>query len=182
MREGERGQVALADSPLAVDLVDPFAAWRDKQLFDFFADDVSSIDLVLAKGPLHVARNVDRMFATTSGTPVVVNTEASRLLRSARDATVVEFGPDAPAGSAKAKELGLDNPVVLARWTELGRTTELAIGTTKPGGTLRWVRTSESPTASLVDAEPIVQAAAALAGAPSATPTPAPSPVASPSP
>ena len=174
VREGERGQVAITKDPIAADLADPFTAWRDKQLFDFFADDVSAVDLVLDKGPLHVVRNDDRMFATSGGTPVVVNTEASRLLRAARDAAIVEFGPDAAAGSAKSRELGLEKPLVLARWTELGRTTELAIGAAKAGTALRWVRTSESATALLVDVEPIVQAAAALAAAPSATPTPAP--------
>jgi hypothetical protein len=119
------------------------------------------------------------MFATTSGSPVVVNSETSAFLRSARDATVAQLGPAAAPGSAKAKELGLENPVVTARWSALGQVHSIAIGTTKPGTDLRWVRTHESPNAVLVDAEPIVKAAASLAAAATATasaPTPSPEP------
>lgn len=180
VRDGERGQVALAEGPVPEDLVPPFSEWRDKQLFDFFADDVSTVELVLDE-PLRVSRNADRMFATTGGTPVVVNTETAAFLRSARDARVTEFGRDAPEGSAASKALGLENPVVEARWTVLGDEHSIAIGTTKPGSTLRWVRTHESPSAVLVDAEPIVKAAASLAAAASAPPpTVTPTPTATP--
>lgn len=176
VREGEQGQVALAEGPLPEDLVPPFAEWRDKQLFDFFADDVSSVQLVLDE-PLNISRDADRMFATTSGTPVVVNTETSLFLRSARDATVAELGPAAAPGSSRSKDLGLETPVVVARWSALGQVHSLEIGTTKPGTSLRWVRTHESPQAVLVDAEPIVKAAASLAAAATTAAAPTPSPV-----
>ena len=181
VRDGESGQVALAAGPLPADLAEPFNAWRDKALFDFFADDVSVVDLVLDKGTITLARNDGRMFATTAGTPVLAHSEANEFLRSTRDATVLEVGPAAPAGSAKSKELGLESPVLRARWTALDVTHELVIGNAKPGKTQRWVRTHESPSALLVDADPIVKAFTALAVKASALPaTPAPAPSSAP--
>lgn len=176
VREGETGQLSLAEGPLPSDLAEPFAAWRDKQLFDFFTDDVTAIDLVLEKGALTLARNDDRMFATTGATPVLVNSEANELLRALRDSTILEVGPDAPAGSAKSRELGLERPVVHARWEAPGWFYEVWVGNAKPGKTQRWVRTSEGPSAVLVDGDPLVKAFTAAAVAASALPTPTPAP------
>lgn len=184
VREGRTGTVAIADGPLSEDLKDPFTAWRDKQLLDFHVDDVRTLELVLDKGPLVVERNADGMFATNVGdAPKVVNPEATGLLRTARDATITEPGPEAPAGSAKSKDLGLETPVVRAKWTtgegDETQSFELVIGATKPGTNLRWARTHESTAALLLDAEPIVKAAAELAAAPT---KPAETPAASPEP
>ena len=186
VRAGERGAVALAKGPLPEDLVAPFSEWRDKQLFDFFVDDVTRVELSLEKGPLVVERNPDRMFETAGEASVTVNPEATGLLRALRDAEIESFGSEAPAGSAKSKELGLESPVVRATLKLGERTLELVVGATKPGTAMRWVRTNEQDTAVLVSADPIVTAAAELAAAPgkaaaSATEAAA-SPASSPSP
>lgn len=183
VRDGKTGAVAIADGPLPGDLKDPFSAWRDEQLFDFHVDDVRTLELVLDKGPLVVERNVDGMFATKGGEPKIVNAEATAVLRTARDAKVGELGPEAPVGSAKSRELGLETPVVHAKWTTGGDdpvTLELVVGATKPGTRLRWARTNESTNALLLDAEPIVKAAAELAAAPAKPAKPAESPAATP--
>jgi hypothetical protein len=180
VRDGERGQVILAESALAQDVLDPFTSWRDKQLFDFFVDDVTRVALPAEATPLAFTRDEGRMFVTTGGSPVMVNDEANALLRSARDAMVVELGKDAPAGSRASTELGFEKPFVKVQWTAQEKPYELVVGAAKAGTAQRWARTHESPTAVLIDADPIVRAAASLAAASKPKPaSPAASPVAS---
>lgn len=181
-RDGDRGQVVVASGPIAEDLKAPFAGWRDASLFDFATDGVKTLTLTLPEGPLVLERNADRMWATKTEPPKLLNAEATALLDALKTATVSEWGADAPAGSAKSKQYGFEAPVISATFDGDAVSGAIAIGVEKEGA-VRWVRTSESPEARAVDTSAIVTAATDLAAAAKKPAEAAsPSPSASPSP
>lgn len=187
-QEGETGTTIVSAIPIFEELDAKVDDWRDKSLFDFTVDDVTSLE-VKVDGTTAGAREDDaKMWKTTEPQKdSVVNLEATAFLRSAKEATGTELGDAAPDGSAAAKRYGFDKPLLQASWVTAQQKMEVVVGAEKPGTHSRWMRTSEVPQAQLVATDLVTpargfkDAASKAPPPPSPVPSPAASPAGSPS-
>ncbi len=181
-RDAATGTRIVADASLEEDLAADADEWRDSNLFDFVADEATSLELTVDGSTVAVSRGEGAAWKTTAAPENVVSAEASAFLRQAKLLTSKERGPEVPPGSHAEKRYGLSAPALRATWKVGDRTMELVVGgatqgaggppaggsatgsgaTGNPGaGGGRWMRTGESKNVHLVALD-ILAAARAL--------------------